>query len=179
MTVSERVRRRIWAKVDIRELNECWPWKAALSSTGYGAVSWGTSTTSAHRAMWMMLHGDIPEGLLVCHTCDNPPCCNPFHLFLGTPAENMQDARNKGRRPPLRPKKEVVEDPHRYRRKRCAQCGVMTQRVSGLCRLHDPPRPIAHGTRSGYMRGCKCLACRAAHAAYHRYLRAAHRTLDR
>jgi hypothetical protein len=51
----------------------------------------------AHRAAWLVTHGEIPEGQEVCHRCDNPPCCNPAHLFLGSHAENVQDSFSKGR----------------------------------------------------------------------------------
>jgi hypothetical protein len=50
----------------------------------------------AHRAVWLVAHGELPE-VEVCHSCDNPPCCNPAHLFVGTHADNMRDSRVKGR----------------------------------------------------------------------------------
>jgi hypothetical protein len=64
----------------------------------------GPRILKAHRLMWQMEHGSIPAGMFVCHHCDNPPCTNPAHLFLGTNAENMRDMRRKGRGvpPPVR-----------------------------------------------------------------------------
>jgi hypothetical protein len=65
---------------------------------GYG--SFGVSkkkSTQAHRFSWYLTNGEIPDGIYVCHKCDNPPCCNPKHLFLGTAKDNADDMRAKGR----------------------------------------------------------------------------------
>lgn len=71
----------------------CWEWTGVTSPWGYG--KFGNNT--AHRVMFEHHNGPIPSGLLICHHCDNPPCCNPAHLFLGTPKDNMQDMVRKGR----------------------------------------------------------------------------------
>ena len=85
---------RYWlARVEIGEPDDCWLWQGNISPRGYG---WARRTT-AHRWTWQLFYGPTPEGLHVCHHCDNPPCCNPLHLFLGTPSENVQDAQEKGR----------------------------------------------------------------------------------
>ena len=82
-------------------LGECWPWTAARSPKGYGLSDifrQKLSTVSAHRVAWILSNDQlIPDGLFVCHKCDNPPCCNPNHLFLGTCADNNRDCVNKGR----------------------------------------------------------------------------------
>lgn len=92
---------RFWAKVDKRGPDECWPWVAkATTNYGYGRMALGGSSggqVRAHRASYALEYGSVPDGLDVCHRCDNPPCCNPNHLFLGTATENMRDAAIKGR----------------------------------------------------------------------------------
>lgn len=88
---------RFWSKVDIGEVDECWPWLAGKSSNGYGAFCIHYKQWKAHRVVWVLTFGPIPEGLLVCHHCDNPSCCNPYHLFLGTHSDNKRDSLRKGR----------------------------------------------------------------------------------
>lgn len=77
--------------------DECFVWKGARIPTGYGQKLVNGVVKYTHRIAYEWANGPIPEGLLVLHKCDNPPCCNPDHLFLGTAKDNMQDCMKKGR----------------------------------------------------------------------------------
>jgi len=91
-------RRRFWVYVDKSGgPNACWIWTGSRLPTGYGRISFRGKADYATRVVWELTHGPIPPGLHVLHRCDNPPCCNPAHLWLGTPAENMHDRDAKGR----------------------------------------------------------------------------------
>lgn len=87
----------IWNRIDIRGKDECWLYIRGRFSKGYGSFRINGRDVHANRKVWELINGEIPKGMLVCHKCDNPPCCNPNHLFLGTPSDNLIDASKKGR----------------------------------------------------------------------------------
>jgi hypothetical protein len=92
---------RFWSKVDIKSDDECWPWKAAVrkESEGYGAFWMHGRHHPANRVALQLSGVDVPDGMVACHKCDNPRCCNPKHLFVGTPRANNDDKVSKGRNP--------------------------------------------------------------------------------
>lgn len=82
----------------INKTSNCWNWTGQLDKDKYGVIRTKLSHVKAHRVSYELFKGLIPEGLLVCHTCDNPSCVNPNHLFLGTYKDNTQDMIKKGRK---------------------------------------------------------------------------------
>lgn len=92
-----KLRHRLAQYIDVRKAAPCWLWTGSTAGKGYGKLRWRGRVVGAHRASYRAWKGHIPEGLHVCHRCDNPWCVKPEHLFLATNRENMQDALKKGR----------------------------------------------------------------------------------
>ncbi len=94
---------RLWQKVDVKGPNDCWIWDGALSD-GYGYAYMGGMNESGNfkaervsRIVYRLVNGELGPGQKVLHTCDNPPCCNPAHLWAGTQLDNIRDMLAKGR----------------------------------------------------------------------------------
>ena len=114
---------RFWSKISVKEASDCWEWQASKGKEGYGQFKLKDSfdgpgkTVAAHRFAWELVNGPIPEELCVLHRCDNPPCCNSAHLFLGTKGDNSRDRDSKGRQA----KGEVISGRQRGSRNRQAK----------------------------------------------------------
>ena len=105
VTAKANLEARFWPKVNKKTVSGCWEWiSAARHPFGYGRMTAGRGVNlKAHQIAWALENGTIPDGAFVCHSCDNPSCCNHNHLFLGSQKDNMGDAKAKGRmsKPPL------------------------------------------------------------------------------
>lgn len=127
---------RFWEMVDKRGPEECWPWLGA-TRRGYGKFTHRDAQRMAHRVAWELANGGIPpKELDVCHRCDNPPCCNPAHLFLGTESDNLRDCVAKGRNVTQRgeehPAHKLTEDQVRELRRRAANGEPVARLAKGL-----------------------------------------------
>lgn len=102
LTWTEEQKSKFWAQIRKGESWECWEWSGPKSPDGYGLVP-PHRRLRAHRVAWILAKGEpIPKGMCICHICDNPACCNPGHLWLGTQEENVKDMVVKSRQRPSR-----------------------------------------------------------------------------
>jgi hypothetical protein len=142
---------RLWANIDKRGSDERWPWMAfCLPEPGnYGQVRVAGRSKGAHRLVYELTVGPIPEGLLVLHSCDNPPCCNPAHLRVGTQKENIGDAieRNRLARGRALPQAKLTEDAVREIRRRSAEGKSQRAVAAEFGVTHDTVGKILRGKR--------------------------------
>jgi hypothetical protein len=95
--MDERITVRFWAKVKRGGPDECWEWQGARRPFGYGRFGIAGKNVEAHRVSWQLANGPVRPGIKILHTCDNPSCVNPGHLFPGTQQDNIADMNAKGR----------------------------------------------------------------------------------
>jgi hypothetical protein len=138
---APRVSARFWAQVDMSAgPGGCWLWGGARLPNGYGRFGAGATESGyayvyAHRFAFRDASGPLPDGLFVCHRCDNPPCVNPAHLFLGTHTDNMRDASKKGRNRRIPPEARL-----------CKWCG---RRTTGTKEVTTCKRCLGAARRNG------------------------------
>lgn len=130
------IEERFWSK--IRKTTDCWLWEGSKSS-GYGKICVNNKSVSVHRISFILHKGKIPKGMSVLHTCDEPSCVNPNHLWVGTHRENMMDRDNKGRSGTAKlNRKKVKEIRNIYSTRDCTQeelgkqFGVSTTAISNI-----------------------------------------------
>jgi hypothetical protein len=97
VNLSEKQVQRFWRKVTPGGPNDCWNWNAYINKWGYGCLFMDGKPRLAHRIAYFITNGPFLNALKVCHSCDNPKCCNPAHLWVGTDADNVADRDAKGR----------------------------------------------------------------------------------
>ena len=135
---------RFWAKVDKTE--SCWLWRASLSQDGYGQFKLHGTMRRSHRVAWELVYGVVPNGLFVLHSCDNPPCVNPGHLFLGTNTDNMRDCAAKGRHKSRTHPESVPRGDRHYFHIHPERVVVVRGKLHGS---HTHPERVPRGERHG------------------------------
>jgi hypothetical protein len=94
---QEYIDKCLWSKINKAGEDDCWEWQGHRDLKGYGTLIFFGKRVLAHRVICKLTHEDFDEGLLACHKCDNPPCCNPNHLYPGTYKDNSNDKHQRGR----------------------------------------------------------------------------------
>lgn len=148
--MNEEQTARFWSRV--KRSDGCWEWMGHRGVRGYGYISINDNGLRAHRVSWELTNGPIPDGMYVCHKCDNTSCVNPSHLFLGTAADNLRDCISKGRF-------QTTGDNNPMRRHpECAARGERNGRAThpeAILRgddhwTHKHPEMVAKGEQNGY-----------------------------
>lgn len=157
MRIRATVAGQLHSGVSIGAENECWPWIRGKTKSGYGEFMVDGRMRYAHREAYALANGPIPTGMFVCHKCDNPPCCNPAHLFLGTSRDNSVDMSRKGRamaqRSPHKIRGErngsakLTEDQVRSIRDACAEGASMASVARRYSVSSATVEHIMHGTK--------------------------------
>ena len=121
---------RFWAKVDRGNPDDCWEWNAHRVRGGYGRIWAAGRHWMAHRLSWSIHNGPIPDGLMIRHTCDNPPCVNPGHLLVGTRADNGRDVRLRGRKRGMAHNLAILTDKDVLFIRRAFRLGIRPSRIA-------------------------------------------------
>lgn len=137
--LDQKTADRFWSKVAM-SADGCWTWKASVNPHGYGQFMLpGHRLTRAHRLAWQIANGPLPDGAVVMHRCDNPPCVNPEHLAIGTQLDNIADMHAKGRasggrtpRPGTQNPNAKVTDDQIHEIRRLRQAGITCKTVAGM-----------------------------------------------
>ncbi len=143
-TTKPTLSERLWKRVDKSGgADACWPWLGATNNVGYGVIGVGSKKDgtrgleTTHRLAFQLAHGKPFDGLVIMHTCDNPPCCNPAHLHAGSYSDNQQDSIRKGRKARRRPTHCVHGHPfdeantYFYRgRRQCRECKKQRKQIA-------------------------------------------------
>ena len=135
---------RFWSKV-AKKADGCWLWTAGRDKDGYGVFQTSGKQVRSHRFAWQFANGSIPQGLLVCHTCETPACCNPAHLFVGTHDVNVADKVAKDRQARgdkcgsrLYPERRPHGEQHSSSKLSAAQVSAIRRRyIPGLVSMHS------------------------------------------
>ena len=137
-----RTAEQFWAKVAVGAPEECWLWTAYRNPDGYGQGTWMGQVLLAHRIALSLVDGDFSSTLHVCHSCDNPPCCNPAHLWRGTNRDNQHDKIAKGR---------AVYRP--LKGEQHPQARLTTAQIADIRASNEKRAILAerHGTSTGYV----------------------------
>ena len=130
--------KRFWGKVDRGDPVDCWLWTASRAPKGYGHIWIDGRVQRANRVAYELTHGPIPDGQMVRHKCDNPACCNPAHLELGTNKDNMRDRAERGRtsRGEHRPASKLTTEQVAEIRARFAAGGATIQALANDYSIH-------------------------------------------